>query len=128
MMVVMNLSCHKEHKKARQGIMAWEVKENRGECNLLEWETAGTHVRGNTLAPKNKILIEGELEPGTESTRTKRYWHDADTLIEHEGQHYIRVIPLSLRARKTKRFTSRRYSNEHMDAMSRAIEYVQWFQ
>ena len=108
--------------------MAWEVKENRGEC--ISWNGKVSwypRMFWEHITPKNKILVEGELELLEQRVpAVKRYWHDADTLIEHEGQHYIRVIPFTT-SKEDETVYKPQVGNEHLDAMSRAIEYVQWF-
>ena len=108
--------------------MAWEVKENRSEC--ISWNGKVSwypRMFWEYIRPKNKILVEGELELLEQRVpATKRSWHSAETIIEHEGQFYLKLIPFS--KNKEKEIVHKpQVDHKDLDAMSRAIEYVQWF-
>ena len=108
--------------------MAWEVKEDRREC--ISWNGKFSwypRMFWEFIKPNNKILLEGEVETIEQRVpATKRSWHDSETIIEHEGQHYIRVIPFT-ENKDGVVVHKPQVNHKDLDAMSRAIEYVQWF-
>ena len=108
--------------------MAWEVKENRGEC--ISWNGKVSwypRMFWEYITPADKILVEGELELLEQRVPSvKRSWHGSDTLIEHEGQYYIRLIPFT-KNKENEIVHKPQVNHQQLDAMSSAIRYVQWF-
>jgi hypothetical protein len=111
--------------------MAWEVKKERPECvswngkvnwyPRMFWEDLPNH--------KAKVMVLDFPEIFQEtSPAQKTYYHALnDTVIEHDGEYYIKlekhhVDPIS----KKPIYVPSLKSNDK-DAYSSAVSYVQWF-
>lgn len=124
-------------QNGKQGyFMAWEVEEDRDEC--ISWNGKVSwypRMFWEYIEPKNSILVQGENEILTQLVPgTKRYWVSKKDLIGEGAEHtdgstevlYIKLIP-STTNEEGKTVYKADVKNGDLDTLSKAIEYVQWF-
>jgi hypothetical protein len=109
--------------------MAWEVTEDRGEC--ISWNGKVSwypRMFWEYIEPVDSILVEddnevlSQLVPGK-----KRYWiKKQDLMKESDEVFYIKVVPSSTNE-EGKLIYRPHIKNNNLDALGRAIQYVQWF-
>mgnify|MGYP005691083633 FL=1 len=79
------------------------------------------------IKPTGRILVEGELDvTGQRVPAVKRSWHDSETIFVKDGISYLRLIPYQI-SKDGEQVYKPQVNQNNLDAMSRAIEYVQWF-
>ena len=109
--------------------MAWEVAEDRGEC--ISWNGKVSwypRMFWEYVESKNSLLVESENEILTQLVPgTKRFWIDKkDLLKESEDVFYIKLVP-STTNENGQVIYKPNVQEGSLDTLSRAIEYVQWF-
>jgi hypothetical protein len=109
--------------------MAWEVAEDRSEC--ISWNGKVSwypRMFWEYVEPANSILVESENEILTQLVpATKRFWiNKKDLLKESDEVLYIKLIP-STKNENGKTVYKPNVDSGNPDTLSRAIEYVQWF-
>ena len=108
--------------------MAWEVQDNRSECISWNGKTSWyPRMFWEYVHPRESILIQDSNELLKERVPgAKRYWHDSKSLLEKDGDFYVKVIPFS-ETKTGKTIFKPEIQNDNGDALTRAIIYVQWF-
>ena len=109
--------------------MAWEVAEDRSEC--ISWNGKVSwypRMFWEYVELKNSLLVESENEILTQLVPgTKRFWIDKkDLLKESEDVFYIKLVP-STTNENGQVIYKPNVQEGSLDTLSRAIEYVQWF-
>lgn len=109
--------------------MAWEVAEDRAEC--ISWNGKVSwypRMFWEYVEPANSILVESENEILTQLVPgTKRFWvNKKDLLKESDEVLYIKLIP-STKNENGKTVYKPNVQEGSLDTLSKAIEYVQWF-
>ena len=108
--------------------MAWEVNEDRNEC--ISWNGKSSwypRMFWEFVKPAGRILVEGELDVTDQRVpAVKRSWHDSETIFVKDGISYLRLIPYQI-SKDGEQVYKPQVNQNNLDAMSRAIEYVQWF-
>lgn len=109
--------------------MAWEVAEDRAEC--ISWNGKVSwypRMFWEYVEPNNSLLVEAENEilkqlvPGT-----KRFWiNKNDLLKESDEVFYVKLVP-STTNENSKIIYKPNVQEGSLDTLSKAIEYVQWF-
>jgi len=109
--------------------MAWEVAEDRSEC--ISWNGKVSwypRMFWEYVESENSLLVESENEILTQLVPgTKRFWIDKkDLLKESEDVFYIKLVP-STTNENNQVIYKPNVQEGSLDTLSRAIEYVQWF-
>jgi len=115
--------------KNRSGyFMAWETKENRREC--ISWNGKNSwypRMFWLYVKPKNSILIQDELEVLNERVPgEKHHWHKTKDLLEKNGEYYVKLRLYKVNEQDVEIYKPA-ITTDRPDALSQAINYVQWF-
>ncbi len=112
--------------------MAWEVKEERAET--ISWNGKNSwfpRMFWETLDHTNNVLIIDEPEYLEQrAPAQKSYWHKTNkvggNVIEYEGELYVKLTPFTTN-NDGKLLYKPNIRSDNLDAFSRAVTYVQWF-
>tara|TARA_B100001094_G_scaffold48436_1_gene43814 strand:- start:2246 stop:2827 length:582 start_codon:yes stop_codon:yes gene_type:complete len=112
--------------------MAWESKEERAET--ISWNgTVSWYPRmfWENIDGKNNILILDDPEFLEQRTPgQKSYWHNVNksggNVIEQDGQLYVKLSPFTFNLDGVLTYKAN-VKSDSLDAFSRAVTYVQWF-
>jgi hypothetical protein len=112
--------------------MAWEATEDRPET--ICWNEKNSwfpRMFWENVTHQNSILVLNEPEfleqraPGQKS-----YWHrvnkDGGVVIEHNGELYMKLTPFTTNKDNIQLYRPN-IKSDNLDAFSRAVSYVQWF-
>lgn len=109
--------------------MAWEVAEDRGEC--ISWNGKVSwypRMFWEYVEPDNSLLIEAENEILTQLVPgTKRFWINKNNLLKESDEvFYVKLVP-STTNENGQIIYKPNVQEGSLDTLSKAIEYVQWF-
>lgn len=109
--------------------MAWEVTEDRPEC--ISWNGKVSwypRMFWEYIEPDNSLLIEAENEILTQLVPgTKRFWINKNNLLKESDEvFYVKLVP-STTNENGQIIYKPNVQEGSLDTLSKAIEYVQWF-
>ena len=108
--------------------MAWEVESDRPETVCWNGKVSWyPRMFWEDKDKKDSILVQDENEllkqpvPGQ-----KYYWHKKSDLLEKDGILYVPLVQFT-KSKKDTQIYKPQVQNDTPDALSSAINYVQWF-
>ena len=112
--------------------MAWESKEERAETICWNGKVSWyPRMFWENIDGKNNILILDDPEFLEQRTPgQKSYWHSINktggNVIEQDGQLYVKLSPFTDNLDGVLTYKAN-IKSDNLDAFSRAVTYVQWF-